>query len=316
MSTLAIAGDTMLGRLVAAHLMHNPIRTLFGAQLLDVLAESDGMLLNLECCISERGRPEPGRVFHFRAPPSAVEGLRMLGVRAVTLANNHALDFGAEALLDTLGHLDAAGIAVVGAGADEAAARTPVRLTVGDVTLTVVAFTDHPTQYAAAPDRPGVAYADIDTAVPAWVTGAVRDARDPVLVTPHWGPNMTTEPLGYVRRAAGELLDAGADLVAGHSAHVFHGVGGRVIYDLGDFLDDYAVDPHLRNDLGVLWLLRFEGGHAVAADAVPLRLTLAHTTVAHGADADWIERRLRHACADLDTEVESVDGRLHVAFGA
>ncbi|MER3412534.1 MAG: poly-gamma-glutamate biosynthesis protein, partial [Thermoleophilia bacterium] len=77
---------------------------------------------------------------------------------------------------------------------------------------------------------------------------------DLVLVTPHWGPNMAVEPVPHVRRAACELVEAGASLVAGHSAHVFQGVQGRVLYDLGDFLDDYRVDPELRNDLGLLWL--------------------------------------------------------------
>ncbi|MER3412240.1 MAG: poly-gamma-glutamate biosynthesis protein, partial [Thermoleophilia bacterium] len=67
-------------------------------------------------CISERGDPFPGRVFHFRAPPQAVEVLALLGVDCVTLANNHALDFGPQALLDTFSFLEEAGIAWVGAG--------------------------------------------------------------------------------------------------------------------------------------------------------------------------------------------------------
>jgi poly-gamma-glutamate synthesis protein (capsule biosynthesis protein) len=54
-----------------------------------------------------------------------------------------------------------------------------------------------------------------------------------------------------VRTAAEALVAAGATLVAGHSAHIFHGVAGRVLFDLGDFLDNYAVDPELRNDLGL-----------------------------------------------------------------
>jgi poly-gamma-glutamate synthesis protein (capsule biosynthesis protein) len=313
MSTLALAGDTMLGRLVAAHLIDHPVDSLFGRELRDVLAAADAVLLNLECCISERGRPVEGRVFHFRAPPKAADALRLLGVQCVTLANNHALDFGEDALLDTLDHLAGAGIAAVGAGPDESAARAPVHLTVGDTALTVVAFTDHPVQYAAAPDRPGVAYADIDAVVPSWVTDAVTTASSgAVLVTPHWGPNMTIEPPPYIQRAAGELIRSGAYLVAGHSAHVFHGVAGPVLYDLGDFLDDYAVDPLVRNDLGLLWLVEFAGPNQMSVDAVPLRLTRAHTTLAHGPDAEWITARLRRACADLGTTVAARGGRLHV----
>jgi len=71
---------------------------------------------------------------------------------------------------------------------------------------------------------------------------------------------------------ADALRDAGAALVAGHSAHVFHGVGDRILYDLGDFLDDSAVDRLLRNDLGLLFLVTLDGGRPVRLEAVPLRL--------------------------------------------
>lgn len=89
---------------------------------------------DLVCCISERGKRwlDPAKPFFFRAPPAAVEALAYLGVDAVTLANDHALDFGVTALLDTLVHLEAPGIACVGAGADLAAARRPVMLGAGD----------------------------------------------------------------------------------------------------------------------------------------------------------------------------------------
>jgi poly-gamma-glutamate capsule biosynthesis protein CapA/YwtB (metallophosphatase superfamily) len=87
-------------------------------------------VLNLECCISERGErwPDPRKPFFFRTPPEAVELLRRLGVDCVTFANNDALELGAEAQLDTLAHLDMAGIPHVRAGADLAAAREPAVL--------------------------------------------------------------------------------------------------------------------------------------------------------------------------------------------
>lgn len=90
--------------------------------------------------------------------------------------------------------------------------------------------------------------------VPPCVLATVERARakaDAVLVTPHWGPNMSPEPVGLVRVAADELAAAGATIVAGHSAHVFQGIRGRILFDVGDFLDDYAVDPVLHNDLGL-----------------------------------------------------------------
>jgi poly-gamma-glutamate capsule biosynthesis protein CapA/YwtB (metallophosphatase superfamily) len=98
-----------------------------------------------------------------------------------------------------------------------------------------------------------------------------------VLVTPHWGPNMAPAPLPRIRRAAAALRAAGATLLAGHSAHVFHGVQDGVLYDLGDFLDDYAIDPVLRNDLGLLFLVELNRAGPVRLEAVPLRLEFCHT---------------------------------------
>src|SRR5919108_5789394 len=114
---LALAGDTMLGRGVAQRLAEAPPASLFAPEVVEAAREADLFVLNLECCISERGSPwpDPHKPFFFRAPPVAVEALVHLGVDCVTLANNHALDFGSEALLDTLLHLRAAGIACVGA---------------------------------------------------------------------------------------------------------------------------------------------------------------------------------------------------------
>src|SRR5919106_3724879 len=109
---LALAGDTMLGRGVARELALRSPRSLVADEVVEVAREADLFVLNLECCISERGRrwPDPRKPFFFRAPPAAVETLVHLGVDCVTLANNHALDYGIDALLDTFDHLREAGI--------------------------------------------------------------------------------------------------------------------------------------------------------------------------------------------------------------
>ncbi|HEY7619427.1 MAG TPA: CapA family protein [Solirubrobacteraceae bacterium] len=312
---LALAGDTMLGRGVAERLRENPRTPLIAPEVAEAAASADRFVLNLECCISDRGErfADPRKPFFFRAPPIAAQRLAELGVDAVTLANNHALDYGPVALLDTLEHLDAAGIAHVGAGADVAAARAPVILD----GLRIVAAGDHPGAFAATAGRPGIAYADLrGRGAPAWLLDAARPGPDAatVLVTPHWGPNMRPEPLPTVRKAAAALVAAGATLVAGHSAHVFQGVAGRVLYDLGDFLDDYAVDSGLRNDLGLLWLVDVDRGGPRRIEALPLKLDFCHTRLATGDDAAWIRRCFTRHCARLGTEVREDDGRLVIAY--
>ncbi len=305
---IALAGDTMLGRGVAEALDSSPPQGLVADEIVAVAREADLFLLNLECCISDRGEawPDPAKPFFFRAPPAAVELLSHLGVDCVTLANNHALDFGREALLDTLDRLRAAGIATVGAGRAEGEARAPALLGGGSRRLAVFGVADHAREYAAGPDLPGIAYAPLDGALPQWLETGIRAVdADAVLVTPHWGPNMTPAPIRRVRKTAAALLDAGATVVAGHSAHVFHGTDGRVLYDLGD----YRVDPVLRNDLGLLFLVTLGQSGPTGIEAVPLALDYCHTRLATSAERDWIGDRFREACAAFGTEVATVDGR-------
>ena len=277
----------------------------------EIAASCDAVICNLECCISERGRPTeriPGKPFFFRGPPKAIGSLEAIGVRAVGLANNHALDYEVEALADTLERLRAAGIAFAGAGMDVDEGRRGIVVDAAGRRIGMVAVSDHPEEFAAAPDTPGIAYADLRRGIPAWLEaelGRVRAECDLLVAFPHWGFNMTSEPAAWQRDAGRALQDAGADLVAGHSAHVFHGLGwtarGPLVFDLGDALDDYRVDSELRNDLGVMALWR--PGAELELELVGLALDFCHTRLAEGAEAEWIAARLERACAELGTTV-------------
>jgi poly-gamma-glutamate synthesis protein (capsule biosynthesis protein) len=284
---LALAGDTMLGRGVARAIGRSREPPL-APEVVAVAAEADLFVLNLECCISDRGQRwrDPAKPFFFRAPPLAAELLAEVGVDCVTLANNHA------------------------------AARAPRVLAARGMRLAVLGASDHPATYAAGADRCGIAYADLHQhqyASGGWLSRAVlaaRGAADAVLVTPHWGANMTLRPPSYVRRAAHALLAAGATLVAGHSAHVVHGAERRVVYDLGDFVDDYAVDPRMRNDLGLLFLVELDVRGPRRLEAVPLKLDYCRTRLARDEDAGWIRRRFIDACAELGTPAVERDDRV------
>ena len=310
---IGLLGDVMLGRSVGEAVRVRPA-WVWSAELRAVVAGCDLVVCNLECCISDRGeqtRAIPGKPFFFRGPPAAVESLAALGVRAVSLANNHALDFGQTALEDTLTLLHEAGIATAGAGRGPEAARRGAVIDAAGTRVGLLALTDHPAQYAARDGELGVAQDRLDSALPEWARdelGRLGREADLVVAYPHWGPNMSPAPAGWQRRRAADLLGAGADLVAGHSAHVFHGIErhgrGFAAYDLGGALDDYAVHPGLRNDLGLLALWR-PGGRP-ELELVGLRLEFCHTTTAGGADADWIATRLTAASRELGSEVKRV----------
>jgi poly-gamma-glutamate capsule biosynthesis protein CapA/YwtB (metallophosphatase superfamily) len=311
--TIGLLGDVMLGRNVAERLARDPSAEVWSPQVRELCGACDALVLNLECCVSAGGSPTaliPDKPFFFRSPPSGVEALRAIGTSVAGVANNHALDFGVDALSDTLLHLESAGLPPVGAGLDTESARRGAVVPAGDARLGVLAVSDHPVEFASGPARPGIAHADLRRGLPEWIRTELerlRSEADYVLAFPHWGPNMSPRPSRWQRERAAELLAAGADAVAGHSAHVFHGIEltphGPLLYDLGDALDDYAIDPALRNDLGVFALWR-PGGQL---ELVGLHLDFCRTELAAGEDADWIAARLVRACGELGSSVRRID---------
>jgi poly-gamma-glutamate capsule biosynthesis protein CapA/YwtB (metallophosphatase superfamily) len=309
--TIGLVGDVMLGRGVGELLRVRAPETVWTKELRDLASACDVVIANLECCISQRGRPTSAvasKPFFFRAPPAAVDTLAALSVSAVSLANNHALDYGPDALQDTLSYLADAQIATVGAGYGPVQARRGAVLQVGSKKIGILGLCDHPEQYCARPGQWGLAYADLHASIPEWVSSEVarlRELCDFVIVFPHWGPNMTTSPASWQRSRARELAERGADLVAGHSAHLFHGIellqASLCLYDLGDTCDDYVVSDRLRNDLGLFAIWRPED--VPRLQVVGLRLHYGRTGIVTTDDAAWLFRRLTDACSEFGTQV-------------
>jgi poly-gamma-glutamate synthesis protein (capsule biosynthesis protein) len=178
----------------------------------------------------------------------------------------------------------------------------------GSKKVGVLGLCDHPKQFDAGPDQWGVAYADLRSGIPDWVSAEVARLRklcDFVIVFPHWGPNMTQSPAAWQRSCARELATSGADLVAGHSAHLFHGIesvrASLCLYDLGDACDDYMVSASLRNDLGLFAIWCPED--APRLRLVALRLGYGRTGIAGSDEAGWLFERLGEACSEFGTEV-------------
>ena len=310
---LALAGDVMVSR-DRARLADDGASPRVADDVRAVLAEADVAVGNLECCLSTRGTPRPGIV--FRAPPASAEWLAGLGFHCLTLANNHVLDYGPQALEDTIACLADAGIATVGAGPDVESARASITIERDGTRLTVIACCDHPAEWAAGSGSPGVAHARLDGPVDDWLTHAIAAAdTDAILVAPHWGPNLTTRPIARVRSAAAGLVAAGATLVAGHSAHVAHGVAGRVLFDLGDFFDDGTVGVQQRRALGLLWLVCLTRRGVGSIEAVPLALDRHLTRMADADETRWLAERMQRACARMGTAADLRDGRLHFRPG-
>jgi len=320
---LGFTGDIMLGRVVNDRQRRRSVDAVWGS-VLERLRGLDGLVINLECCLSTRGQQwqRTYRPFHFRADPDwAVPALERAGVDVCTLANNHILDYEEVALRDTLNALDEAGIARTGAGETIDEALEPAIRTIGDsnadsdgeLDIAVVSLTDNTPEYAADEDSPGAAWIEIDvdnTETRRRVREALERARETnpdLLVTSlHWGPNMVTEPPESFREFGRWLVEEGVDVVHGHSAHVFQAIevydGSPIIYDAGDFVDDYRVDPELRNDRSFLFDL------SVTPDGDPIELRLQPTEIddcavheASAGAAEWSRKRMRNLSEPFGT---------------
>jgi poly-gamma-glutamate capsule biosynthesis protein CapA/YwtB (metallophosphatase superfamily) len=323
MITLTLTGDVMLGRGVNETLQAAHPEEPWG-DVLPLLHSADLRIINLECAIT--GHKEPWRrthkVFHFRADPLAIEVLRAARIDACSLANNHTLDFEEQGLLDTLAHLEAAGIGYAGAGRSPGEAARPVLLEGG---VALAAFTDNDPPFAAAPGKPGTNYlpVSLEPEVLRRVEEAIEAAREAgaetVVFSNHWGPNMVERPREVFRRFARAVVDLGADVYYGHSAHVFQGVeiyrGKPILYDTGDFIDDYAVDPRLRNDRSFLFSVSVEGGDLRRLELFPVSLPYARVELAKGDERETILDRMVSLSAEMGTAFERREDRLVLEIG-
>lgn len=324
-ATLALVGDVMLGRLINREMARRRPESFWG-DALPVLRGADAVFANLECAISAHRAAwsRTYKVFHFRADPVAVDVLRAGNVRYVSLANNHVLDFEEQGLRDTLRHLDKAGIKHAGAGRDLAEAMTPAILDVAGYRIGVISLTDNEPAFAARADRPGTYYTPIETTPAVLAPIERRIARladagaDLIVLSVHWGPNMVRAPRPDFRRFADAVLTRGIDVVHGHSAHIYQGVVGRagqlVLYDTGDFLDDYAVDPALRNDWSFIFLIDLDMEGLVRLRMRPVRLRLGRVDLARNDEFEQIRSRMLSASAELGSSPVTTDEGLMLAL--
>jgi poly-gamma-glutamate capsule biosynthesis protein CapA/YwtB (metallophosphatase superfamily) len=323
--TLAFLGDVMLGRLVNEEIPNRPPESFWGTAL-PVLRQADGVFANLECAVTARTQPwsRTRKVFHFRAGPAAIQVLTAANVRCVGLANNHTLDFETEGLLDTLDHLDAVGIEHAGAGRNLREAKEPALVDLGGFKVGVIALTDNEPPFAGTADRPGTWYTEIGTdaktlaPIEELATRLKDLGADLVVLSVHWGPNMIEAPPPRFRRFAQAVIERGVDLLHGHSAHIFQAVEPRgrrlILYDCGDFLDDYAVDPVLRNDRSFIFLVEADRRGPLRLRLLPVRLTFARVDLATGEEAEAIRARMRRLCEPFGTELEATDEGLELTL--
>ncbi len=246
------------------------------------LGSADLSVVNVEMTISDRGEARD-KTYVFRAPPAAAARIAAGGVRVGNLANNHAMDYGPDALTDTIDLLEAAGVTTIGAGGNiDEAYRYRILPTAGGLNVAFVgASLIVPSNFAAGSSTPGIASAH--TPDLARVLDAVRAATaaaDAVVAVVHWGVERNPCTNEAQRTLARQLLDAGADAIIGHHPHVLQPVvftGEKLVaFSLGNFI--WEPRQNMGGETGVLQI-DFDGDrvvgwtfhpHLLDADGVPV----------------------------------------------
>ncbi len=263
---IALCGDIMLGRSFNQIFKDNPnqIKEVWG-NTMSIFRDSDIVIGNLETTITNSDDPWSNKAFNYKMNPKYSQTLSYPGFTYLSLANNHILDYKSRGIRDTQANLRQLGINYGGAGY-EIEAMTPTIFSVSGnhriKNIIIFSASDHYDYWTATPNRPGIFYINhrdpesINKAVLLFKNYKRSYPNSFVILSYHWGPNWESEIPEWKRNLAQLLFENGIDLIHGHSAHHIESAeiisGKAIFYSLGDLIDDYAIDPGYRNDIGMI----------------------------------------------------------------
>jgi len=294
-------GDIMLGGRVASAIEKAGAR-----QLLDGMrgyTEPSALIFgNLEMPFSNSNEPYLGGVHpSYRVPPSCVQAVEALRLKVVNLATNHVLDWGPEAIELTLTLLSERGIETVGAGRNEREARKPAIIRTKDLRAGFLGYCKKG-EYSSTGNTPGSALLDPQEIVKDIV--ALREEVDILVVSLHWGLELSDHPYPQDIKIAHRLMDAGADIILGHHPHVIQGIeernGGLIAYSLGNFIFDNRAGHIVsqqswdKRHQGIFLRARLGKNHVFDYDIVPTQITEdLHVVPAQGEVKEEILDRIK-----------------------
>lgn len=249
--TMFFTGDVMLQRCTDLY-DRQGINGIISEYIEQEMVTADMTMINNEFPFSTRGTQHPDKQFTFRVDPVYVSALQDMGVDVASLANNHALDFGTDALLDSFTTLDNAGIPYVGAGETKERAEEAVFIEAGGRTIGVLSASRviPVVEWNIETRQPGL-FCTYDSTRLVQRIQEIEEMCDYVVVFVHWGIEREAYPEDYQHALAKQYIDAGADLVVGNHSHVPQGIeyykGVPIVYCLGNFIfnpdmpDTYAL---------------------------------------------------------------------------
>lgn len=304
---IGFAGDVMIGRMVNEIIDKTGYEYPWG-NLLPLLHATDLNIVNLETTLTKETKVVP-KVFNFKAAPDRIEILKNARIDAVNIANNHILDFGVQGMIDTIEQLDLAEIAHVGSGQGLQAAQKPAIFERNGLRIGIIGATDNEPDWAAEEFKPGVFYVNIENIKP--LCDEVKKLRpkvDLLILTIHWGPNWREHPSQEFINAAHSLIDCGVDIIHGSSAHILQGIEiykrRLIMYGTGDFVDDYQVDPVLRNDCSAFFEVTVDKNNIKQVQLIPVLINDMQVNIAQGEEKHTIIDRMEQLSQELGTSID------------
>lgn len=243
--TIILAGDIMLDRGVELKIESNNDWKFPFLKITEDLQGIDILFGNLEGPISDKGT-KIGSIYSFRADPKAIEGLKYSGFNVLSLANNHAFDYGRYALEDTFSRLKESGINYVGAGLNENETFFPVIKEVKGTKIAFLAYTNLGSQYwKATSESSGIAWiSEMDFEKIKTDIQSTKSQTDIVIISLHSGEEYSQNITNFQTDFSKMAIDAGADLIVGHHPHVIQKNelynDKYIFYSFGNFIFDQS----------------------------------------------------------------------------
>ncbi|MEQ8224322.1 MAG: CapA family protein [Candidatus Eremiobacterota bacterium] len=277
-----------------------------------ILLESDITVGNLECPVSRRGYPNPvknpasvasGHEYIFRASPKMADSLSNAGFDVMSLANNHTMDYGPEALLDTVDFLHSFNTGAIGAGRNIYDARSPYYIQIHDTLVAFLAYSEIvPYSYGAGQGSPGISVASLDYNRDYFCEDIkkAKENADIVVIYFHWGKERIFQADKIQRAFARKAVDMGADMVIGTHPHVIQGMerykNGLIAYSLGNFVFNPSGESSKET---IILKCIFEKEKLSHINLIPVYIQRGKPVIATGERKNKIMERIRNLSAEL-----------------
>ncbi len=269
--TILAVGDIYLGGSVNPYLKQNGYSYPFEPTK-NILKDSDITVANLEAPLTQRPDAFMQKEFILKMDPEVAGAIKAAGFGVVTLANNHIMDYGQDGLQDTIKLLDKADLKHVGAGKDLKDARTPAIVGIKNKKIAFLAYSKvFPEEFYATRESGGTAQGIFEYV--RYDIMEIKKQVDFVIVSFHWGEELTKYPKEYQIKLAHIAIDSGASVIIGHHPHVVQGIerykNGLIFYSLGNFVFG-SVGQSMPE--GMIAIVKFSNNRIDSAEIIPLNV--------------------------------------------